>query len=158
MAAILAVDIFKCIFLNENDRILIQISLKLVARISNDNKPALVQVMAWRWTGDKSLPVSMMIQSLMHICSTTFHHKCQNANVTKLTTSIICCYLKIKTDEHELCTIRWNNSRNISYQVITKIACEICHTHPFIYKPNKRLTYVIQRLFTTHTVLEFQYW
>ena len=62
MAAILAVDIFKCIFLNENDRILIQISLKLVARIPTDNKPALFQVMAWHWTGDKPLPVPMMIQ------------------------------------------------------------------------------------------------
>ena len=32
MAAILADDIFKCIFLNENDRISIQISLKFVPR------------------------------------------------------------------------------------------------------------------------------
>ena len=32
MAAILADDIFKCIFLNENDIILIQISLKFVPR------------------------------------------------------------------------------------------------------------------------------
>ena len=62
MAGILAVDIFKCIFLNKNYRILIQISLKLVARIPNYNKPALVQVMAWHWTGDKPLPVPMMIQ------------------------------------------------------------------------------------------------
>ena len=30
MTAILADDIFKCIFLNENDRIPIQISLKIV--------------------------------------------------------------------------------------------------------------------------------
>ena len=47
MAAILADDIFKCIFLNENDRIPIQISLKLVPRSPIDNKPELVQVMAW---------------------------------------------------------------------------------------------------------------
>ena len=46
MAAILADDIFKCIFLNENDRIQIQISLKFVSRSPIDNKPALVQVMA----------------------------------------------------------------------------------------------------------------
>ena len=44
MAAILADDIFKCIFLNENDRI--QISLKFVPKSPLDNKPALVQVMA----------------------------------------------------------------------------------------------------------------
>ena len=42
MAAILAEDIFDCIFLNEYDRILIQISLKYVPRSPIDNKPALV--------------------------------------------------------------------------------------------------------------------
>ena len=48
MAAILADDIFKCIFLNEKDKILIQISLKLVSGGPIDNKPALVQVTVWR--------------------------------------------------------------------------------------------------------------
>ena len=61
MAAILADDIFKCIFSNENDRIPIQISLKLVAKIPIDNKLALVQVTAWRRTGDKPLSEPMMI-------------------------------------------------------------------------------------------------
>ena len=46
MAASLADDIFKCIFLNENARIQIQISLKFVLRCPIDNKPALVLVMA----------------------------------------------------------------------------------------------------------------
>ena len=50
MAAILADDIFNCIFLSENDRISIQISLKYVPMSSIDNKTALVQVMAWRRT------------------------------------------------------------------------------------------------------------
>ena len=62
MAAILADDIFKCIFLNENDRIPIQISLKFVPRSPIDNKLALVQVMAWCWTGDKPLPEPMLTQ------------------------------------------------------------------------------------------------
>ena len=62
MAAILADDIFKCIFLNENDRIPIQISLKYVPRSPIDNKPALVQVMAWRRIGDKPFPEPMMNQ------------------------------------------------------------------------------------------------
>ena len=51
MAAILADDIIKCILSNGNDRILIQISLKLVSNVPFDNKWALVQVMAWRQTG-----------------------------------------------------------------------------------------------------------
>ena len=42
MATILADHNFKCIFLNENYRILIQISLKFVPRSPIDNKPALV--------------------------------------------------------------------------------------------------------------------
>ena len=42
MAAILADDIFKCIFLNENDRIQIQISLKFVRDTPIDNNSSLV--------------------------------------------------------------------------------------------------------------------
>ena len=62
MAAILTDDIFKCIFLNENNRILIRISLKFVPMSPVDNKLALVQVMAWRQTGDKPLPEPTMTQ------------------------------------------------------------------------------------------------
>ena len=56
MAAILADDNFKCIFLNENDGILMRISLKFVPKRPIDDKPAMVQVMAWRRIGDKPLP------------------------------------------------------------------------------------------------------
>ena len=44
MTATLAGDYFKCIFLNENDRIPIWFSMKFVPRSPIDNKPALVQV------------------------------------------------------------------------------------------------------------------
>ena len=70
MATIWADDNFKCIFLNENDRIPIRISLKFVPRILVDNKPALVWVMAWRWTGDKPLPEPM----LTHFTDTYMRH------------------------------------------------------------------------------------
>ena len=53
MVAILADDIFKCIYLNENELIPIQSSLKFVPRSPIDNKPALVQAMAWHRTDDK---------------------------------------------------------------------------------------------------------
>ena len=56
MADIYTENIFKLIFLNENARISIEISLKFVPRGSNDNKSASVQVMAWRRTDDKPLP------------------------------------------------------------------------------------------------------
>ena len=62
MAAILADGIFKLLLLKESDRIPIQISLKCVPRSPIDNNPTLVQVMAWRRTGDKPLPEPMMIQ------------------------------------------------------------------------------------------------
>ena len=62
MAAVLTDDIFICIFLNENDNIPIEISLKLVPRGPINNKSAFVQVMAWRRTGDKLLPEPMMTQ------------------------------------------------------------------------------------------------
>ena len=62
MAAILADDIFNCICLNENVRIPIQISLKIVPRSPTDNKPSLVQVMAWRPTGSKPLPEPIITQ------------------------------------------------------------------------------------------------
>ena len=61
MAVILADNIFNCIFLNENDKIPIKISLKNVPRSPIDNKSALVQVMAWR-TGEKPSPEPMMTQ------------------------------------------------------------------------------------------------
>ena len=53
-------DFFKCIFLNENIRIMIKISLKFIPKGPIDNMPALVQIMAWRRTGDKSLSEPMM--------------------------------------------------------------------------------------------------
>ena len=56
MAAMFADGIFKFIFLNEKYCILIKISLELVPKGPIDNKSALIQVMAWRWTGDKPLP------------------------------------------------------------------------------------------------------
>ena len=56
VAAILASDNFKHIFLNENVGISTKISLKFVPKSPIDSKSALVQVMAWRRTGDKLLP------------------------------------------------------------------------------------------------------
>ena len=54
---------FNRIFLNENIRISIQFSLKVVFKGPIDNKSALVPVMAWRQLGDKPLPEPMLTQS-----------------------------------------------------------------------------------------------
>ena len=63
-------DIFKLIFLNETVSISIKISLKFVPMGPINNIPALVQIMAWRWPGDKPLSEWMMVTLLTHICFT----------------------------------------------------------------------------------------
>ena len=63
-------DIFKWIFENENEWILPRISLKFVPKVWINYIPALVQIMAWRWPGDKSLTEPMMVSLLTHICVT----------------------------------------------------------------------------------------
>ena len=63
-------DIFQRIFVNENIRILIWISLTFVPRVPIDNKPALVQDVAWCRPGDKPLSEPMMLRLPTHICVT----------------------------------------------------------------------------------------
>ena len=63
-------DIFKRIFFNENAWISIKISLKFVPKGPINNIPALVQIMAWRRSGDKPLSESMMVRLPTHICVT----------------------------------------------------------------------------------------
>ena len=61
-------DIFMCIFLNENVWISIKISLKFVPKGPINNIPALIQIMAWRRSGDKSLSEPMVVRLPTHIC------------------------------------------------------------------------------------------
>ena len=44
------------------------ILLKFIPQGSINNIPALVQIMAWYWPGDKPLTETMMFSLLMHIC------------------------------------------------------------------------------------------
>ena len=61
-------DTFKRIFLNENVRISIKISMKFVPKGQVNNIPALVQIMAWRRPGDKPLSEPMLFCLLTQIC------------------------------------------------------------------------------------------
>ena len=63
-------DIIKCIFVYENVRIPIKVSLKFVPEGPINNIPALVRIMAWRRPGDKPLSEPMMVRSPTHICVT----------------------------------------------------------------------------------------
>ena len=60
-------DIFKCIFLNANVSISIEISLKFILKGLINYIPALVKKMAWRWPGDKPLFEPMVVRLPMHI-------------------------------------------------------------------------------------------
>ena len=63
-------DSFTCIFFNENCCILIKFSLKYVRKGPIDNNRALVQIMAWRRSGDKPFYETMIISLPTHICVT----------------------------------------------------------------------------------------
>ena len=70
MDAISQTTLSKRIFLNDNVRIPIKISLKFVPKVPIINIPALVQIMAWRRLGDKPLSEPMLVSLLTHICVT----------------------------------------------------------------------------------------
>ena len=53
-------DIFSCIFENEKFCILIKILLQFVHKGAIDNNPVLVEIMAWRRIGDKTLSEPML--------------------------------------------------------------------------------------------------
>ena len=61
-------DIIKCIFLIENVWTSVDISLKFVPKGPISSVPALVQIMAWRCPGDKSLTEPMVVSLVTHIC------------------------------------------------------------------------------------------
>ena len=63
-------DTFKRIFLKENIRISIKISLKFVPKGPINNNPALVQIMAWCRSGDKPLSEPIMVSLMTHFCVT----------------------------------------------------------------------------------------
>ena len=65
-----AYHVIKCIFLNENVWIVIEILLMFVPKGSINNIPALVQIMAWRRPGDKPLSEPKMVRLPTHICVT----------------------------------------------------------------------------------------
>ena len=54
-------DIVKPIFMNPHHYVLIKISQKFVPGCPVENKPALVQVIAWRQPGDEPLPEPILM-------------------------------------------------------------------------------------------------
>ena len=66
------------IHLNEDVRILLKVVLKFVPRVQINNIPALLQIMAWHWPGDKPLSEPIMVSLLTHI------YMCHLASILKL--------------------------------------------------------------------------
>ena len=87
-------DIFKWIFLNGNVWIAIKVSLKFVPKVSINNIPPLVQIMAWRRPGDKPLSEPMMVILLTHICVTrpqwVKQFKCQKSIISSIAITSYC--------------------------------------------------------------------
>ena len=69
-------DIFKCIFLNEDIWILINVSLKFVPKGQINNIPALVQLMAWHCLDTKPLSVTI-------VAYFTDAYMCRSASVSQ---------------------------------------------------------------------------
>ena len=87
-------DIFKRIFFKENVWISIKISLKFVPKGPINNIPALVQIMAWRRSGDKSLSEPMMV-SLHKIAVLGF--KCVNGSAPGYLQNLVELYTPRRT-------------------------------------------------------------
>ena len=89
-------DIFKCIFLNENAWISLKISLKFVPKGPNNKIAALVQIMAWHLSGDKSLSEPMMVSLLTHKCVTRpqWAKKCFLQILLLLMLSLSCYHIR----------------------------------------------------------------
>ena len=102
-------DIFTCIFFNENSCILIRFSLKYVRKGSIDNNPALVQIMAWRRSGDKPLSEPMMIISPTHICVA----RPQWVNIFFVTTLIFPSHSRLMLYHHKQITHALNINSTI---------------------------------------------
>ena len=88
-------NMFKLIFLKEKFHILIQISLKFVPNAPIANKSALVQEMAWHWTGDKPLLEPMMTYF-------TDAYICHQATMA-------CCLLELWEQTSEKFQSKYNN-------------------------------------------------
>ena len=88
-------DIFKCIQFIENHCVLIQISCKYPSNGLINNTLALVQIMAWRRTGDKPLSEPMMVRfpdtCMRHRASITCYNTPQELQIVSFKCFVLLC-------------------------------------------------------------------
>ena len=129
-------DTFKPILLNENIRISIKISLKIVPKVLINNIPALVQIMARRRPGDKPLSEPMMVCLLTHICVTRpqwVNHSILPTNTNSVMINnkqFTATLFSVKPDNYALAGWSWLNH-------------DQGHARPVIYVPLTALSNVI---------------
>ena len=124
MAATLADGIFNCIFLNEIDRIPIQISLKYVPRSSIDNKPALFHVMAWRRTGNKPLHGPMMTQFFEAWCCQVISHYMSQRWPRSMSSYVVTRPQWVNSFRHIYALVNFQS-------LVQVMACGLCQTGHF---------------------------
>ena len=74
--------------------------LKFVPKVPISNIPALVQIMAWRQSGNKPLSEPMIVRLPMHICVT--RPKWVNFFCPPLSLQSRCCYAEFVSVNHSL--------------------------------------------------------
>ena len=139
-------DIFKCIFLNENVRISINISLKCVPKGPIDHIPALVQIMAWRRPVMISLPTHICVtrpqwvntlrprQNGRHFADDTF--KCIFLNENVITSTKISLKFVPKCSINNIPTLvqimawRRPGDKPLSEPMMVRLSTHICVTRP----------------------------
>ena len=102
-------DTFKRIFLNENVRISIKISLTFVPEGPINNISALVQIMAWRRPGDKPLSEPMMTSLPTHICVTRPQWVNSLTNVMRTRTLFTNSFIIVTDDDQR--HLRWRSKK-----------------------------------------------
>ena len=110
MAAIFTKDIFKCIFINENIRVSIKISLEFVPKSPINNIPALVQIMAWHRPGGKPLSESMMCVDYWRIYA--------SLGPSELRINCISSSENISSKVLESCLLSWRNIAKCKYMLV----------------------------------------
>ena len=157
------------IFMNENVWILIKISLKFVPKGPINDIPSLVQIMAWRRSGDKPLSEPMMVSLLTHICVTrpqwvnslwpsdaTCHHKTFSSSIqtmaccpTAKSNYLNQCWLIIieilgqSPEGHFV-----ENVQNIWYILDMRLEITYLVLQLHLPRPNDLISYVIISLYT----------
>ena len=122
-------DIFKCIFLNENEWILPRISLKFVPKVRINNIPALIQIMAWRRPGDKPFSEPMMVSLLTHVCVT------RSQCVKWLSIGNLWSVWRYKSEFRGTCLYILKEILRYNSKHRTLIYCQQCQKSILLYEP-----------------------